>query len=82
MHALSSPQEDAKKVAGPGISLIDSAEETARAVSETLERSGERRISNPRPRREFYVTDSPERFRKLGQIFLNQPLEDVHHVEL
>lgn len=71
-----------KKVAGPGVSLIDSAEETARTVSDTLLETGLKRERNPARRLQFFVTDSPERFRKLGQLFLNQPLEDVHHVEI
>jgi hypothetical protein len=34
------------------------------------------------PRLKFFVTDSVEKFRRLGQRFLGRPIEDVQHVDL
>ena len=57
--------------------IVDSAESTARAVVEMNDKSedGERNLS-------FFVTDSVEKFRRLGARFLGQPIEQVEHVDL
>jgi len=34
------------------------------------------------PRLKFFVTDSVEKFRRLGAQFLGSPIVDVEHVEL
>jgi glutamate racemase len=69
-------------VMGDSVTLIDSAIETARVSKHLLESNGLLRKSNPSPRRRFYVTDSPERFRHLGEKFLGSPLELVEKIEL
>lgn len=71
-----------RKVMGPEVSLIDSAEETAREVSKILTEKKQMHHQNKNPAREFWVTDSPERFRKLGELFLGSPLKNVRHVEI
>jgi glutamate racemase len=71
----------------PGhVSIVDSAESTARAVASRLQLlvpvpSGaeERRAL---PRLQFFATDSVEKFRRLGERFLGHPIEDVQHVDL
>ena len=71
-----------RKVAGETVTLIDSAEETARAASALLTEKNLMAKENRNPRREFFVTDSPERFQKMADLFLKQDLRDVHHVEI
>lgn len=74
--------------AAPGhVAIVDSAESTAHAVSahfqELLPASDapqEERRSAPRMR--FFVTDSTEKFKRLGQRFLALPIEHVEHVDL
>ena len=34
------------------------------------------------PRLKFFVTDSVDKFRRMGAQFLGRPIEDVEHVEL
>ena len=61
------------RVIGEGVTLIDSAIETAREIEKTL---AEGAISSPAdasPKRQFFVTDSPERFKTLGGRFLEGP---------
>jgi len=71
------------KVAGPEVTLIDSAEETARAVAEVLAQKNIMMNSdNSSPYRDYCVTDSPERFRRLGDLFVGQKIHDVQHVEI
>ena len=71
-----------QRVFGRGVTLVFSAEETAREVTETLERKG---FAND-PGREgvyrFLTTGDPERFRTIGERFLQLPLGEVEHVAI
>jgi glutamate racemase len=68
------------------VTIVDSADSTARVVSELLRTglqkspTGEERRRKPRPK--FFVTDSVEKFSRLGAKFLGSPIEEVEHVEL
>jgi glutamate racemase len=71
-----------QRVFGRGVTLVFSAEETAREVAETLARKG---IENEEAREgsyRFLTTGDPEAFRELGQRFLQLPIAEVEHVEL
>jgi glutamate racemase len=71
----------------PGhVTIVDSADSTAHVVSQLL-RQGLPKASSAEerrkaPRLKFFVTDSVEKFRRLGVQFLGSPIEDVEHVEL
>ncbi|HEV8688253.1 MAG TPA: glutamate racemase [Gaiellaceae bacterium] len=71
-----------QRVFGRDVTLVFSAEETAREVAETLARKG---IEND-PAREgtyrFLTTGSTETFREMGARFLQLPIAEVEHVEL
>jgi glutamate racemase len=67
------------KVMGKRVRLIDSAVEVAKEVKTILDNSGLSREEEEEPRREFYVTDSPLRFTKVGERFLENKIE---HIEL
>ncbi|HSA60543.1 MAG TPA: glutamate racemase [bacterium] len=71
-----------RRVAGDGITLVDSAEETARETASLLAARGLARASHPEPIRKFFVTDSPERFQRVGQRILGRELTNIHHVEI
>ncbi|MDA8326534.1 MAG: glutamate racemase [Nitrospiraceae bacterium] len=60
-----------RRVLGDGVTLIDSARETAREIKKVLEENGLLRQTDLPPEREFYVTDAPERFKTLGGRFLH-----------
>src|ERR1700723_1556101 len=73
------------RVAPSHVSIVDSADSTARAVASRLQQlvpsiSGleERRRST---RIKFFATDSVEKFRRLGERFLGHPIEEVQHVD-
>lgn len=71
-----------QQVAGPKVTLIDSAEETAKTVAALLKAQGlERRGSPPCPPR-YFVTDVAERFERVGGSFLGAPLTGVTTVTL
>lgn len=75
-------KESIAKVMGPDVTLIDSAEATAREVEALLATRGLLRTGTDRGRRHFMVTDAPERFARVGEKFLGEPLENVEQVEL
>jgi glutamate racemase len=71
-----------QRVFGRDVTLIFSADETAREVAETLARKN---VEND-PSREggyrFITTGDPEVFRGTGARFLQLPIREVEHVEL
>ena len=68
------------------MTIVDSADSTARVVSQLLRKGLPRPSTESErrglPRLKFFVTDSVEKFRRLGEQFLDSPLNDVSHVEL
>jgi len=71
-----------ERVFGRGVTLVFSAEETAREVAETLARKG---IENEEAREgsyRFLTTGEPAAFRALGERFLQLPLGEVEHVDV
>jgi glutamate racemase len=75
-----------QRVAPAHVSIVDSAESTARVVADKLKvdplpsRAVEERRTLPRLR--FFATDSVEKFRRLGAMFLGHPVDEVQHVDL
>jgi glutamate racemase len=64
-----------RDVMGPGIAIVDSAATTARAVKEALTSGGLRRKETAEGSRSYLVTDAPERFVRVGKIFLGAPID-------
>jgi glutamate racemase len=75
-----------RRVAPPHVSIVDSAESTARAVASHLQQLTPARPDGEERRKaariSFFATDSVEKFRRLGERFLGHPIEDVKHVDL
>lgn len=70
---------------GDGITLVDSAETTAGAVAGALAEKNLQATDDGEPRSiRFFATDSPERFARIGAIFLGRTIEegDVTLVDL
>jgi glutamate racemase len=71
-----------ERVFGRDVTLVFSAEETAREVAETLARKG---TENERGRvgaYRFLTTGDPDAFRELGRRFLQLPVQDVEQVSV
>jgi glutamate racemase len=68
------------RVIGARIAIVDSAETTAAAVAAALGDAGNERATSEGSMR-FFATDSPERFARVGAIFLGRPI-DAADVEL
>jgi glutamate racemase len=70
------------QVLGPEIRLIDSALTTAEMVFQMLKQRGWLHPADGVPEDDFYVTDFPERFLKVGEIFLKKKIENVEVANL
>jgi glutamate racemase len=75
-----------RRLVPAAVTIVDSADSTARVVSQLLRKGLPRpsRESERRgvPRLKFFVTDSVDKFRRMGAQFLGSPIDDVQHVEL
>jgi glutamate racemase len=65
---------------GKAVQIVDSAEETAKTVRETLSQYGLARRKGSGSS-SFFVTDAPERFVKVGARFLGEQVESAVRVE-
>lgn len=70
------------KVMGDNVTLIDSAIEVAKEIKEILETSDLKNEGSGNRLMEFYVTDSPERFIKVGERFLGNSIEHIEVITL
>lgn len=65
-----------------GVTLVDSAAETAREVEETLRTRDLLRTDAGRPEHTFIASDSPLRFRDVGRAFVGDMLRTVEQVDV
>jgi len=70
------------KTLGDKISIIDSAEEVAKAVKKEINRQGMSAPENNEKTFKFFVSDAPELFKERGPLFLGQEIEKVELVEV
>jgi glutamate racemase len=70
------------RVLGPDVRLIDSAEETARAVAEQLTRDNLTAPTGNRVQHRFAVSDDEVRFRNVGSRFIGEKLTAAEVVSL
>ncbi|HUT33992.1 MAG TPA: glutamate racemase [Planctomycetota bacterium] len=68
-------------VLGRAVGIVDSAEETARATGETLDRLGLRRTGAASAVYRYYVTDNPLRFASVGSRIMGNIVEHVERVD-
>jgi glutamate racemase len=71
-----------QRVFGRDVTLVFSAEETAREVAETLARKGIEHDPGREGAYRFLTTGDPTHFRTMGQRFLQLPIGEVEHVAL
>lgn len=70
------------EVMGPGVTLVDSAEQTALTVARILAEQGLLRPKGERGNHHYFVTDIPAGFIRVGNRFLGGELGDVYQVSL
>lgn len=73
-----------RRVVPPGVRLVDSAESTAIAVRNVIGANDRSSLPSNEPPAElkFFVTDSADKFKSLGALFLGRPIEHITHVDL
>src|SRR5947209_9028942 len=71
-----------QRVFGRDVTLVFSAEETAREVAQTLARKGIENDASRDGNYRFLTTGDASAFRNLGMRFLQLPIAEVEHVEL
>ncbi|PKL52161.1 MAG: glutamate racemase [Nitrospira bacterium HGW-Nitrospira-1] len=69
-------------VMGESVSLIDSAIETAKEIETILKNLSLLNTSGDNISREFYVTDSPEKFKTVGERFLGEHIQHIKKIKL
>ncbi len=70
------------KIMGPDVRLIDSAIETALEIKKTLAALSLLNRTSSDAAREFYVTDSPDKFIEVGERFIGRKIEFIKKIEL
>jgi glutamate racemase len=70
------------EVMGEGVTLVDSAEETACTVAAILSDGNLLRPSSEKGNHHYFVTDVPAGFIRVGNRFLGGRLGDVHQISL
>jgi glutamate racemase len=71
-----------QRVFGRGVTLVFSAEETAREVAETLTRKGIENAEGREGSYRFLTTGDPGQFREMGRRFLQLPIAEAEHVDI
>jgi glutamate racemase len=71
-----------QRVFGRGVTLVFSAEETAREAAETLARKGIENAAEREGSYRFLTTGDPGLFHEMGRRFLQLPIEKAEHVEV
>ena len=75
-------KEAIERIAGPSVRVIDSATQAALAVKELLAEHSLLAERGAPAEPAFYVTDNPQRFRQVGERFLEAPLKSVSLLSL
>jgi glutamate racemase len=71
-----------QEIMGKEVVLIDSAEETAKAIKERLAKDKMESAVTDNPESHFFVSDIPHHFRKVGALCLGRTLRNVTQVDI
>lgn len=70
------------KVMGENITLVNPAYETAKQVKNLLKTKNLLSDKLQKPKHEFYVSDDPEKFRRIGGNILNKNISNIEMVDI
>ncbi len=68
------------EVMGSDVRLVDSAESIARHIKEYLKITNN--LSNSSGGVKYFVTDSPESFKRVGEMFMGEEIEDIELIDI
>lgn len=70
------------RVMGHGVTLINSAEETARELKNSLEKKVLWRNASQKPVHRFFVSDQPQKFIQVGERFLGRKINSAKMIDI
>lgn len=70
------------KVMGDKVKLVDSAEETARQLTDVLKENGLNKQDSEEVTYKLYVSDKPDRFADMVRKFLGRPINNITRVDI
>lgn len=70
------------QVMGEDIMLVNPAYETAKSLKDILDELGIRNKGGRKTEYEFYVSDNPVKFKKIGENFLCKPISHVDKIDI
>ena len=70
------------QVMGDGVALIDSAEETAKELRNSLLKKRLLKKTSKRPVHRFFVSDQPEKFIEIGERFLGKRIKKAKMIDI
>jgi glutamate racemase len=68
-----------QEIMGPGVTLLDSGAEAARALARLLQQRGQ--LAAGQPAHRFFLSDEPQSFRRVAQAFLGRELPPIAIVD-
>ncbi len=71
-----------QKIVGENVVLVDSGVETARVVRQILESENLINKSKLKPNYKFFVSDLPQKFKEIGEMFLGKEIENLIKIDL
>lgn len=71
-----------QKVVGENVVLVDSGVETARVVKDILENENLLNRSPMKPNYTFFVSDLPQKFKEIGEMFLGREIDNLIKIDL
>jgi glutamate racemase len=69
-------------IIGEEVTIVDSSVETAKEVRRVIEQNGLKRISTTKPEYQFFVSDDPGSFKKIGSLLLEREIKYVKKVRV
>jgi glutamate racemase len=69
-------------IIGEEVTIVDSSVETAKEVKSVIEQNGLKKISTTKPEYQFFVSDDPVSFKKIGSLLLEREIKYVKKVRV
>ncbi len=70
-----------RNIMGEGVAIIDSAEETAKAVQKAIQHN-QNESKETVPKHQFFVSDIPYQFQEIGQRFMEREFHHIQQVDI
>ncbi len=82
VHIIRCLSKVIQEVIGKDVMLIDSGVASAEVVRDELDRIGLHTNKYSPGNHEFYVSDIPVKFKEIAELFLGNPVDNIHKVDI